>query len=103
MLQTCNTTVHLSFDLWTSPNKYAFLGIVCHFIDYQWKARIVLLGLRLLYNSHAKVNIAQLVIHVIKCYRLAKLLGYCIIDNASDNNITLKEVSRYLFVIKGVI
>jgi len=63
----------------------------------------VLLGLRLLYNSHAKVNIAQLVIHVIKCYRLAKLLGYCIIDNASDNNITLKEVSRYLFVIKGVI
>jgi len=58
MLQTCNTTVHLSFDLWTSPNKYAFLGIVCHFIDYQWKARIVLLGLRLLYGSHAGVNIA---------------------------------------------
>jgi hypothetical protein len=34
MLQACSTSIHLSFDLWTSPNKYAFLGIVCYFIDY---------------------------------------------------------------------
>jgi hypothetical protein len=34
MLQSCGTSVYLSFDLWTSPNKYAFLGVVCYFIDY---------------------------------------------------------------------
>jgi len=40
---------------------------------------------------------------VIECYGLAKLLGYCIIDNALDNDTTLREVSRYLFATKGVI
>jgi hypothetical protein len=40
---------------------------------------------------------------VIKYYRLVKLLGYYIIDNILDNNIILREVSRYLFITKGVI
>jgi hypothetical protein len=58
MLMSCGISVHLSFDLWTSPNKYAFLGIVCYFVDSWWKARIVLLGLKRLVASHAGVDIA---------------------------------------------
>lgn len=58
MLQSCGTEIHLSFDLWTSPNKYAFLGIVGHFIDCRWKARTVLLGMKPLYGSHAGVDMA---------------------------------------------
>jgi hypothetical protein len=96
MLQSIDTAVHLSFDLWTSPNKYAFLGVVCHFIDRQWKARTVLLALRPLYGSHAGVDMAQLVIHVIKCYAIHNLLGYCVMDNAGDNDTTLREISRWL-------
>jgi hypothetical protein len=65
MLQSCGTAIHLSFDLWTSPNKYAILGVVCHFIDHKWKARTVLLALRLLYGLHTGVDMAQLIIHVI--------------------------------------
>lgn len=103
MLQACGTAVHLSFDLWSSPNKYAFLGIVCHFIDHQWKARTVLLALRPLYGSHAGVDIAPLVIHVIKCYGLSNFLGYCVMDNAPDNDTTLREVFKWLLVSEGVI
>jgi hypothetical protein len=62
ILQTCSTSIHLSFDLWTSPNKYAMLGIICHFINNQWKARTVLLGLKRLAASHAGVDMAQLII-----------------------------------------
>lgn len=58
MLRSCGTAVHLSFDLWTSPNKYAFLGIVCHLIDRQWKARTVLLGVKPLY-----VRMLELILH----------------------------------------
>ena len=28
-----NSMIHFSFDLWTSPNHLALLGIVVHFID----------------------------------------------------------------------
>jgi hypothetical protein len=88
--------MYLSFDLWTSPNKYAFLGIVCYFVDSRWKARIVLLGLKRLVASHAGVDMAQLVIHVISLYGLQHHLGYCVMDNAPDNNTALREISRWL-------
>jgi hypothetical protein len=102
MLQSCGTTVHLSFDLWTSPNKYAFLGVVCHFIDSQWQARTVLLAMKPLYGSHAGVNMAQLVIHVIQCYGIHRLLGYCVMDNEPDNDTTLREISSWLSSEKAV-
>lgn len=94
MLQACSTAIHLSFDLWTSPNKYAFLSIVCHFVDNQWKARTVLLGLKRLAASHAGVDIAQLVIQAITLYGLQYKLGYCVMDNAPDNDTALREISR---------
>ena len=27
------TAIHLSFDLWTSPNRHSMMAIVAHFID----------------------------------------------------------------------
>lgn len=102
MLQDVSALIHLSFDLWMSPNHYAFLGVVCHFIDWNWKAHIVLLALLLLYRSHAGVDMAQLVIHVIMTYKLYKILGYCIMDNAPDNDTCLCEVEHWL-ATKGVI
>lgn len=32
-LAKSNSMIHFSFDLWTSPNHLALLGIVVHFID----------------------------------------------------------------------
>ena len=89
MLQSCGTSILLSFDLWTSPNKYAFLGVVCHFIDLQWKARTVLLALQPLYGAHGGVDMAKLVTPVFQSYKLHNLLGYCVIDNTLDNDTTL--------------
>ena len=103
LLQQCDTLVHLSFDLWTSPNKYAFLGVIGHFIDHQWKARTVLLGMKPLYSSHAGVDMAQLVIDVIQCYSLARMLGYCVMDNAGDNYTALRDIARWLLATYGVI
>jgi hypothetical protein len=33
MLQKSKSKIHFSFDLWTSPNHLALLGIVAHFVD----------------------------------------------------------------------
>ena len=34
LFQKYNTLVYLSFDLWTSPNKYVFLGVISYFINH---------------------------------------------------------------------
>ena len=63
----------------------------------------MLLALKLLYSSHTSVNMAQLVIHVIQCYSIYKLLSYCVIDNAPDNDTTLREISKQLLSNKAVL
>jgi hypothetical protein len=33
LLLDLEAKIYISFDLWSSPNHYLMLGIVCHFID----------------------------------------------------------------------
>jgi hypothetical protein len=94
--------VHLSFDLWSSPNHYSMLGIIGHFIDHNFKARIILLGLKRLIGSHSGENMAQLLIEAIMIYKLAKILGFCVLDNAGDNDTSLRMVEKFLLT-QGVI
>src|SRR5207249_2339473 len=32
-LQAAISSIHLSVDIWTSPNRYLFLGICAHFVE----------------------------------------------------------------------
>jgi hypothetical protein len=32
-LRNALTAVHISFDLWTSPNRFAIMAVFAHFID----------------------------------------------------------------------
>ena len=32
-LKMALSRIHISFDLWTSPNGYALCGVVAHFLD----------------------------------------------------------------------
>jgi hypothetical protein len=88
--------IHLSFDLWTAPNHYHMLGVVCHFIDKNFKARTILLGMKRLFGPKSGENQAELVIEVIKKYKLESRLGFCIMDNAGDNDKCLIRIEKYL-------
>jgi hypothetical protein len=68
------------------------LGIVGHFIDCNFKARTVLLGLKRLLDPHSGENMAQLLIEAIKAYKLAKVLGFCVLDSAEDNDTSFRVV-----------
>ena len=78
------------------------LGIISYFIDYNFKARTVLLGLKRLIGSHSGENMAQLLIEAVKTYKLAKVLGFCVLDNAGDNDTSLRVVETFLLT-QGVI
>lgn len=100
LLAGSRAMVHISFDLWTSPNHYCMLGVVCHFIDKWWVNRTVLLALRPLKGAHCGVNIGNILIEVLKAYALEKLLGFCVTDNAGDNDTSMVSVQAYLATLE---
>lgn len=72
------------------------LGVVCHFIDKNWVNRTVLLALKPLKGKHCGVNIGNILIEVLKAYSLFEFLGFCVTDNAGDNDTSMLSVQAYL-------
>ena len=62
--------VYISFDLWTSPNRYFMLGIIYYFINQAFKACTILLSLKALHGPYSGENMAILLVQIIKDYNL---------------------------------
>ena len=75
-------SVHFSFDLWSSPNHMALLGLTAHWIGVKSDTYHVLLGLRHLYGAHTGENQAQVVLTLLQEYELCQKVGYFTLDNA---------------------
>jgi hypothetical protein len=95
-LHLSKSLIHLSFDLWTSPNSLAMLAVVGHFVSHTGEAKSCLLGLRHVEGIHLGENIAQSVIAVIEEYGIKDFLGYFVLDNASSNDTCVQEILKQL-------
>lgn len=96
-LRTSKSRIHLSFDLWTSPNHMSFVGVVGHFMSSQYKVETVLLGLRRLRGTHSGENIADVVLEVIRKYELTgDRIGWFVLDNATSNDTCVAEILKAL-------
>jgi len=93
LLLNLHAKVYISFDLWTSPNGYFMLGIVYYFIDQVFKACTILLSLKALHGLYSGENMATLLVQIIKDYNLQTRLGFCVLDNAGDNDTLLLAIS----------
>src|SRR5271169_922638 len=60
-LALAQSRIHLSFDLWTSPNYKAMLAITAHWTDTNYKAQAVLLAIREIKGEHTGDNISSTV------------------------------------------
>ena len=101
LLVESNCQVHISFDLWSSPNNFSMLGLCCHFIDRSWQARTVILGMKRLIGPHSGENMSKLIVKALEVYKLGGRLGYCVLDNAGDNDTCLRAVEEHL-LLQGV-
>lgn len=45
-LHNARSKIHLSFDLWSSPNSLTLCGVVAHYVTDDLKNRTILLGLK---------------------------------------------------------
>jgi hypothetical protein len=59
--------------------------------------KTVLLMLEEIQGSHTGANLAPMVLRAIKRFKFVHNLGYCIMDNASNNDTIMRELSNYKF------
>ncbi|TVY74494.1 putative AC transposase [Fusarium oxysporum f. sp. cubense] len=91
-LDAAVTQIHISFDLWTSPNRLAFISIFGHFIDQSNLYQCRLLAFRRQIGSHADENIAYTVRNVVRDWGVDRKLGVSICDNAASNDVCLRSL-----------
>jgi hypothetical protein len=96
-LHEARSNIHLSFDLWTSPNYFAIIAIVAHYIDRHGARQTKLLAMRRLEGEHTGTNIAQAVLNVVGEYRIGSRIGYFMLDNASSNDTAVDLILKTLY------
>lgn len=92
-MQSALTKISLSFDLWTSKNQLALLGICAHYLDHSGKPISTLLSLPQQTGRHLGVNLAETIGGVISDYNLEDKLGFFITDNADSNSTCLDAMA----------
>ena len=95
------TKISLSFDLWTSNNKLAVLGLCAHFININGQPVTSLLALPRQKGRHTGLAIADSVSAIISEYNLTDKIGWFTTDNASANQRCMDALaSEYRFDCK---
>ncbi|KJZ68286.1 hypothetical protein HIM_12323 [Hirsutella minnesotensis 3608] len=89
--------ISISFDLWTSPNPYAILGVVAMWTDATGKRRSTVLGMRRVHGEHSGENLGSAVLGLLKEYDIGgDQIGYFMLDNASSNDTAVEFILKEL-------
>ncbi|KAL9572045.1 hypothetical protein ACKAV7_003762 [Fusarium commune] len=96
-LQRSRSRISISFDLWTSPNPYAILGVIAIWINTTGKRRTTVLGIRRVYGEHTGENLRSVVLKLLKEYDISgDEIGYFMLDNASSNDTAIRFILKEL-------
>ncbi|KAJ6436675.1 hypothetical protein O9K51_10794 [Purpureocillium lavendulum] len=95
-LQSAPSNIHISADIWTSPNQELFLGICAQFVDYETeKLSKALLALPVIFSHSAEAQLEALS-SALRDYGIDHKLGAFIGDNASSNDKLCRLISSAL-------
>jgi hypothetical protein len=95
-LQSAISSIHLSLDIWTAPNRMLLLGVCAHFVERsQEKHGKALLALREVAN-HSGAEQFNILLPVLEDYGISRKLGSIVSDNASSNDTLCRAVAAYL-------
>lgn len=96
LLRSAKSQIHLSFDVWSSPNGYALNGICAHFLAADFTLQTILLGLCYLQYQHTGERIGQAVIELCRDYEIEEALETFVLDNAGNNDTAVAYIVRTL-------
>jgi BED zinc finger len=87
------TSIHISCDIWTSPNNKPILGVVAHYIDEKGTLAKAVLSMKEVIGVHDGDNLAGVVMSVITEWEIQDKLGYFVMDNAPNNDTMMRQIS----------
>ena len=102
LLLQAQSNIHITCDIWTSPNHLPFLAILGHFVDEKFHHHGILLALKEIHGKHSGENQARLVLDVIEYYQFRSKLGYFVMDNITSNDTLIKAVAEDLNTVDGI-
>ncbi|KAJ6436023.1 transposase-like protein [Purpureocillium lavendulum] len=92
-IQSATSRVHISCDLWASPNTLAILGVVAHYVTEDGQLQHHTLALKDIDSEHDGSHLADAILEVIEDWYFASKLGYFVMDNAGNNDTMMKSLS----------
>lgn len=95
-LRDALTTIHLSFDLWTSPNRFAIVAVFAHFIDRGARQQSRLLALRRQFGTHSGENLAASLTGIVQDWEIRGRVGCVVSDNLAANDHCLHYMYKQL-------
>ena len=93
-LRLAESKIHVSTDVWTSEEGTNYVAVVSHFLDEKHKLQTALLDLRPLKGPHSGENIAKVLSTVIELYDISAIIGFFMMDNASNNDTCIEELAK---------
>ena len=95
-LSKSKSKIHLSFDLWSSPNHKAYIDIIGHWISENSTVVSSLLALKEMKGGHTGEDMADIVFQVAKEFGIVKNLGWFVLDNATSNDKAIEFLEKYI-------
>jgi hypothetical protein len=92
-IQSAKSIIHISCDLWTSPNSLAVLGIVAHYVTEDGQLEHHTLALKDIDSEHDGSHLAAAVLEVVDEWGFASKIGYFVMDNAGNNDTMMRSLS----------
>lgn len=100
-LQSAASSVHLSLDIWTSPNGHSLLGTCAHFVSSSDQHMKALISLRPVANHSGAEQLSSL-IPVFQDYGISHKVGAVVSDNATPNDTLCRAMEVHLRDEEGV-
>ena len=95
-LQSALSSIHISVDIWTSPNKLLLLAVVADFIDCIEEKHIkALLALPPVKGHSGQMQFTAL-LPVLQDYGIVRKLGALVADNSGTNDTLCREIEAHL-------
>lgn len=92
-LERARSLVHIAMDVWSSPQRKAYIAIHAQWVNETYKTRKALLGLPNLRRAHAGAAMTPHLMKIIRQYRLAHRIGYFTGDNDAKNDTCLRQLA----------
>ena len=96
-LRAARSNIHISFDLWTSPNCHAIIAICAHYIDRAGCQQTKLIALRKIEGEHSGANMAATILKVFREYKIGSRIGFFVLDSASTNDTCVEIILKTLY------